>query len=214
MCKEHTGLLAEESCTASWGFLLPAKSGSADSSSAVSVVWKETAAFPSLVKPLAIILPYKETKASETLILWSALQLAFDTFSIPRVSILPPPKHLVVLGPLPKIRLPLPSSSLCFSKPLMLINNMALLKPRARALPERFYSNSNPNICKALHLAERIKSLVKIGMRLYLLWSFFLLSVLPKKSETTCLSSPLWRGAHFYKDQACWHSFTSIQTTV
>lgn len=181
MCKEHTGLLAAESCTASWGFLLPAKSGSADCSSAVSVVWKEAAAFPSLAKPLAIILPYKETKASETLILWGALQLAFDTFSIPRVSILPPPKHLVFLGPLPKIRFPLPSSSLCFSKPLMLINNMALLNLRARSLQkERSYSNSSPNIRKALHLAERIKSSVKTGMRLYLLWSFCLLSVLPK----------------------------------
>lgn len=132
MCKERTGLLAEESCTASWGFLLPVKSSSSDVSSAVRALWKEAAAFPSLVKPLSIILPYKETKASETLILLGALQLAFDTFSIPRVSILPPPKHLVFLGLLPKIRLP--SSSLCFSKPLMLINNVALLNPRDRAL--------------------------------------------------------------------------------
>lgn len=45
---------------------------------------------PQPQKPLANILPYKETKASETLILWGALQLAFDTFSVPRVSILPP----------------------------------------------------------------------------------------------------------------------------
>lgn len=136
-------------------------------------MWKEAAAFPSLVKPLSIILPYKETKASETLILLGALQLAFDTFSVPRVSILPPPKHLVFLGPLPKIRLPLPSSSLCFSKPLTLINNVALLSPRDRALQkERFYSDSSPNVCKAAHLAERIKRLVKFGMRLYSLWLF------------------------------------------
>lgn len=108
MCKERTGLLAEGSCTARRGFLLPAKSGSSPLSSAVGVVWKEAAAFPSLVKPLSIILPYKETKASETLILLGALQLAFDTFSVPRVLMLPPPKHLVFLGPLPKIRLPPP----------------------------------------------------------------------------------------------------------
>lgn len=90
MCTERTGLLAEESCGASRGLLVLVKSCSPDFSSAVSVVWKEAAAFPSLVKPLSIILPYKETKALETLILLGALQLAFDTFSIPRVSILPP----------------------------------------------------------------------------------------------------------------------------
>lgn len=210
MCKDHTGLCRGE-LYSQLGLSTPAKSSSADSSSAVSVVWKEAAAFPSLEKPLAIILPYKETKASETLILWGALQLAFDTFSIPRVSILPPPKHLVFLGPFPKIRLPLSSSRLCFSKPPMLINNTALLNPRARSLrKERFYSNSSQNICKALHLAERRKSSVKIGMRLFLLWSFCLLSVLPKRSETTCLASPLWRGEHFYKDQVCRHFFMSI----
>lgn len=50
----------------------------------------------------------------------------------------------------------------------MLINNVALLNLRDCALQEeRFYSNSNPNICKALHLSERIKYLIKIGMRLY-----------------------------------------------
>lgn len=93
---------------ASRGSLLPAESSSSHFSSAGSVVWKQPAAFPSPAKPLGIILPYKETKASETFILVGSLQLAPGTCSLPRVSILPPPKHLGFVGPLPKICLPPP----------------------------------------------------------------------------------------------------------
>lgn len=108
-------------------------------------MWKQPAAFPSPVKPLGIILPYKETKASETFILVGSLQLAPGTCSLPRVSILPPPKHLSFTGPLPKISPPLASSSLCFFKPPMLIYNTARLKLRGLALQKE-------RVCKAKHL--------------------------------------------------------------
>lgn len=123
----------------------PCTERSAGSSPAVAAVGRAAAAFPSPRNPSLTFYHIRRQKHPR-LSFFEALCSWHSTLSLFRgCQYFPPPKHLVFLGPLPKIRLPLSSSVLCFSKPLMLINNAAFLNPRARASQkERFYSSSSP----------------------------------------------------------------------